>query len=105
MSLKGMRKELRGRGVMTEVLVREVEAEIMGWLDMDVWVDPDLGTQKCGDSEQGSPIGSLGVICEVERTHMQLVWEISDDAFARYVVHCCARYHDIVSFSKLLLLL
>jgi len=23
-----------------------------------------------------------------------------DDAFVRYVVHCCARYHNIVSFSK-----
>jgi len=29
-----------------------------------------------------------------------LIWKISDDAFARYIVHCCARYHEIISFSK-----
>ncbi|PCH43368.1 hypothetical protein WOLCODRAFT_164382 [Wolfiporia cocos MD-104 SS10] len=25
---------------------------------------------------------------------------VPDDAFARYVVHCCARLHGVVSFSK-----
>lgn len=99
MSKKGMRRELRGRGVMTEVLVREVEDEIMAWLDMDVWVDTDT-RQQSDDRGDDAQIGSLGVIREVERTHMHLVWEISDDAFARYVVHCCARYHNVVSFSK-----
>ena len=85
---------------MTEVLVREVESEIIGWLDMDVWVDPDASKLSSDRQDRGIPIGSLGAIREVERTHMQLVWEISEDAFARYVVHCCARYHNVVSFSK-----
>ncbi|KAF8973014.1 hypothetical protein BDZ97DRAFT_1778762 [Flammula alnicola] len=40
------------------------------------------------------------MIFEVSRTPLQLVWRITDDSFARYVVHCCARYHEIVSFSK-----
>ena len=100
MSMKGMRRELRGRGVMTEVLVREVESEIMGWLDMGVWVDPDATKSSSDRQDTGVPIGSLGAIREVERTHMRLVWEISEDAFARYVVHCCARYHNVVSFSE-----
>ncbi|EKM54196.1 uncharacterized protein PHACADRAFT_46370, partial [Phanerochaete carnosa HHB-10118-sp] len=97
LSLKGMRKELRGRGVMTEVLVREVEGELMSWLAVGVWIDPD-SVEVCND--ESTPIGTLGVIREVERTHMRLVWEINDDAFARYVVHCCARYHNVVSFSE-----
>lgn len=100
MSMKGMRKELRGRGVMTEVLVREVEVEIVGWLNVDVWVNPDVSAQRSSGLGVAVPVGSLGVIREVEKTHMQLVWEISDDAFARYVVHCCARYHNVVSFSE-----
>lgn len=85
---------------MTEVLVREIESEIMEWLDVGVWVEPDVARRLAGEEDNGISIGSLGVIREVERTHMQLVWEINDDAFARYVVHCCARYHNIVSFSK-----
>lgn len=82
---------------MTEVMVREVEGELMGWLDIDVWVNPDMDSSS---RPEGTPIGSLGAIREVERTHKQLVWEINDDAFARYVVHCCARYHNVVSFSE-----
>lgn len=50
----------------------------------------------------GKPVGGSGVIHEVARTPLQLVWAISEDGFARYVVHCCARYHEVVSFSKYL---
>ncbi|GJE97724.1 hypothetical protein PsYK624_139450 [Phanerochaete sordida] len=100
LSLKGMRKELRGRGVMTEVMVREVEGQLVDWLAVGVWIDPDSFEAQRELEGGGTPVGTLGVIREVERTHMQLVWEINDDAFARYVVHCCARYHNVVSFSK-----
>jgi len=48
----------------------------------------------------GRPVGNSGTIVEVSRTPLQLIWRIPDDAFARYVVHCCARYHEVVSFSK-----
>ena len=95
MGLKGMRKQLRKSGPRAELLVKEVEAEIMGWLDNNVWLNPDHSV-----SEQNHiPIGTSTSIVEVSRTPMQLVWAIEDDAFARYVVHCCARYHNIVSFS------
>jgi hypothetical protein len=40
---------------------------------------------------------------EVQRTPLQLVWDV-DDNFTRYIVHCCARYHEIVSFSGFCLL-
>ncbi|KAI0071472.1 hypothetical protein K474DRAFT_1776142 [Panus rudis PR-1116 ss-1] len=99
MSLKGMRRELRRSGPRTEVLVKEVEDEITSWLRHGgVLLKPDAVVQLL--DAPGSPIGTLGVINEVERTPLQLVWSIADDAFARYVVHCCARYHNIVSFSK-----
>lgn len=85
--------------MMTEILVREIEGEIIDWLSAGVWVEPDV-KMSMELEHGGTSIGSLGSIREVERTHQQLVWEINDDAFARYVVHCCARYHNVVSFSK-----
>jgi len=48
----------------------------------------------------GVPLRNTESIREVSRTPLQLIWSIADDPFARYVVHCCARYHEIVSFSK-----
>ena len=64
----------------------------------------------------GRPIGSTLTVSELSRTPLQLVWAIEQDAFARksqirikyicfangvqgYIVHCCARYHNVVSFS------
>jgi hypothetical protein len=88
---------------MTELLVREIERELMDWLSVGVWVDPDA-KMSSGLEHGGTSIGSLDSIREIERTHQQLVWEINDDAFVRYVVHCCARYHDVVSFSEYCLL-
>ncbi|KAI0339792.1 hypothetical protein BDW22DRAFT_1421976 [Trametopsis cervina] len=97
LGLKGMRKELRKSGPRTELLVYEVESEIMGWLANNVWLNPD---DTLTSDEDGLAIGTSGSITQVSRTALQLVWSITDDAFARYVVHCCARYHSIVSFSK-----
>lgn len=99
MSLKGMRRDLRKSGPRTETLVKEVEHELTSWLaNGGVLLNPDDSVDDVTMS--GSPIGTLDVITEVSRTPLQLVWSITDDAFARYVVHCCARYHNIVSFSK-----
>ncbi|THH21773.1 hypothetical protein EUX98_g8281 [Antrodiella citrinella] len=99
MSLKGMRRELRKSGPRTEVLVKEIEEEVMGWLAGGVLLDPDVVVVRSGDGEEGMPVGSTGGIVEVSRTPLQLVLLIREDAFARYVVHCCARYHSIVSFT------
>ncbi|TFK44259.1 hypothetical protein BDQ12DRAFT_640731 [Crucibulum laeve] len=102
LSLKGMRRDLRRAGGRAEYLVREVEDEMVDWLRRGGAVlAPDaLGAAPVDTNVSGTPVGNTGTIFEVSRTPLQLVWRIADDPFARYVVHCCARYHEIVSFSK-----
>ncbi|KAF5351738.1 hypothetical protein D9756_007679 [Leucocoprinus leucothites] len=104
LSMKGMRKELRRAGGRAEALVRIVEAEMMLWLQGGVMLRPDeSNAAELANSQvksgKGRVIESTGII-EISRSPLQLVWSISDDAFARYVIHCCARYHEVVSFSK-----
>jgi len=107
MSLRGMRRELRKSGLRAEVLVREIESEVVRWLRTGGTIlAPDgSGIANTLDSGLGSstPIGETGSIFEMSRTPLQLIWSITNDAFARYVVHCCARYYGIVSFSQCLL--
>ena len=62
---------------------------------------PDLQTTS---GDQGRAIESTGIV-ELSRSPLQLIWSVADDAFARYVVHCCARYHQVVSFSGWILYL
>ncbi|KAI0730340.1 hypothetical protein C8Q72DRAFT_874823 [Fomitopsis betulina] len=97
MGLKGMRRELRKSGPRTEQLVRELEDEILAWLDGGVMLAPDTATEM---SFPGRTVDSSETVKEVNRTPLQLVWSIEDNAWTRYVVHCCARYHEVVSFSK-----
>jgi hypothetical protein len=89
---------LRKTGGRAQGLVRDVEAEILLWLEGGVVLSP--GT----DGDDGLRFPGVAVrgrddLREVGKSPLQLVWA-TDDAFVRYVVHCCARYHDIVSFSK-----
>ncbi|KAH6913862.1 hypothetical protein BKA70DRAFT_646795 [Coprinopsis sp. MPI-PUGE-AT-0042] len=101
LSLKGMRKELRRQGGRAEGLVVDVERAIVSWLvDGGTLLAPDVVVGPNAPMGDGVPIGNSTSITEVSRTPVQLIWRIADDAFARYVVHCCARYHEIVSFSK-----
>jgi hypothetical protein len=96
-----MRRELRKSGYRTQVLVREVEQEISAWLEEGgVLLDPDNAQEV--DPRSGPLIGQLEAIREVARTPLKLVWKVEDasDAFARYVIHCCARYYQVVSYSK-----
>ena len=98
-SLRGMRRDLRRAGGIAEHLVTDIEMSLVEWLFQGGTV---LQPNSVGDSLQsvGRPIGSSGRIVEVSRTPLQLIWRVSDDPFARYVVHCCARYHEVVSFSE-----
>ncbi|KAG8956145.1 hypothetical protein FRC04_004220 [Tulasnella sp. 424] len=89
---KGVRKYIRNAGPYAEQLVRDFEREVTGWLGCDVVVNPD------NQQAASRRIGSKGEVFELERTHAQLVW--STDAFPRYILHCVARYHGLVSFSK-----
>ena len=96
-----MRRDLRRAGGKAEWLVRDVEAAIVDWLAQGGTVlCPDAVLDVGLEGAQRRPVGSSGTIVELSRTPLQLVWRISDDAFARYVVHCCARYHEVVSFSE-----
>ncbi|EGO00076.1 hypothetical protein SERLA73DRAFT_160110, partial [Serpula lacrymans var. lacrymans S7.3] len=97
LSLKGMRKELRRWGTRAESLVCDIEAEIMQWLEGGTFFSPDSENANALHLP-GNPVQGRDYIREVLRTPLQLVWSIADDAFARYVVHCCARYHNVVSF-------
>lgn len=94
-----MRRGLRRCGFRAEALVRDVEYEIVQWLQAGgIVLQPD--SQNTDMSASGVPVGNTGTIYEVSRTPLQLVWFTDDDNFARYVVHCCARYYEIVSFSQ-----
>ncbi|THH00744.1 hypothetical protein EW026_g1840 [Hermanssonia centrifuga] len=83
LSLKGMRRELRKSGPATELLVSEIEHEIVTWLRDAVWMDPDAFSSTV-DPIFAKPIGTGEAIIEVSRTALQMVWSISDDAFARF---------------------
>ncbi|EAU91729.2 hypothetical protein CC1G_04497 [Coprinopsis cinerea okayama7 len=104
LSLKGMRKELRRQGGRAESLVVDIERAILIWLVDGGTVLAPGAQEFMGPNapmmNEGVPVGNNTSIVEVSRTPLQLIWRIPDDAFARYVVHCCARYHEIVSFSK-----
>lgn len=52
------------------------------------------------DSPRISSLDPFGPIREVERSSSQLVWAVGNDSFARYIVHCVCRWHNIVSYSK-----
>ena len=85
-------------GRRAESLVKDVEGEILAWLEGGVVLAP----RRDGEGElifPGVAVRGRDDLREVGRNPLQLVWAM-DDAFVRYVVHCCARYHDIVSFSK-----
>lgn len=83
-----------------ESLVKDVEGEILVWLEGGVILAPgDSGDREGGLRFPGSVVKGREDLREVGRDPLQLVWA-TDDAFVRYVVHCCARYHEVVSFSK-----
>ncbi|KAG8735987.1 hypothetical protein FRC10_009937 [Ceratobasidium sp. 414] len=88
LSLRGLRRELRRRRGRAEPLVRAVEAELVEWL-----------------AEPTKPVDAnvyviVNGIKEIRRSAGELVWDVDQDGFARYVVHCTARWYGVVSFSK-----
>ncbi|KAI0268879.1 hypothetical protein BC834DRAFT_1026134 [Gloeopeniophorella convolvens] len=100
LSLRGMRKALRRSGPHTQVLVRDIEDELTRWLgEVEVVLNPSMEAEY---DFPGRAIGGQERVREVERSAQRLVWWIEGegDTWTRYVVHCCARYHGIVSFSK-----
>ena len=99
LALKGMRRDLCRAGGRAEALIKDVECEIIQWLTLGGTILALDNRTHTGEI-QSIPVGTTGTIFEVSRTPLQLSWKIPDDAFARYIVHCCARYHEIISFSR-----
>ena len=104
LSLKGLRRELRKSGWRTRSLVQDIENGILNWLAGGTYLFPDAPATVSVENT-GRPI-ALGeenqpIIREISRTPTQLIWMVENSPFARYLVHCCARYHKIVSFSEL----
>ena len=94
-----MRRTLRGHGPRAERLVHDVEEEVLDWLVGGTILNPDEAEDVL--VIPGRPVGFEGSnIVELSRTPLQLIWSVEQDAFARYIVHCCARYHKVVSYSK-----
>ncbi|KAF7976841.1 hypothetical protein HWV62_5540 [Athelia sp. TMB] len=94
LSLKGMRRELRRLRGAAQGTVRAVEGALTAWLAAPSAADADEGVRF-----PGAPVAGRGDLREVARGALRLVWA-TDDALVRYVVHCCARFHGVVSFSK-----
>ena len=99
LSLKGVRKELRQRGQRANELVRDVEDTMKAWLD-------GTTTATAVDEQVPRPVdrGEHPSITELSHNPLQLQW-MTGDPFARYIIHCVARWHSVVSFSKHLRLL
>ena len=104
LSLKGTRRDLRKMGGRAQGLVKDVEGEILVWLEGGVVLAPEAEGENGGLRFPGLLVRGREDLREVGRNPLQLVWA-TDDAFVRYVVHCCARYHEIVSYSKYLYLI
>ena len=94
LSLKGVRKELRQRGRRANELVKDVEDTMKGWLDGAL-------TTAAAAEQVPRPVdrGDNPSIMELSHNPLQLKWK-TGDPFARYIIHCVARWHSVVSFSK-----
>ncbi|KAJ7072378.1 hypothetical protein C8F01DRAFT_1243428 [Mycena amicta] len=84
-----------------QTLVGDIEIAIVGWLAAGGTIlFPDDGNTR---DFRGTLVGNTGII-ELSRTALQLVWRASTgndlDPFIRYVIHCTARYHKVISYSK-----
>ena len=94
LSLRGVRKDLRQRGGgMARRLVQDIEAAIQTWLDA-----PDASSIE-GASGRAIDHSDSPLIKELSCKPLELVW-ITDDPFARWIVHCVSRWHGVVSFSE-----
>ncbi|KAF8585971.1 hypothetical protein K439DRAFT_1632235 [Ramaria rubella] len=101
LSLKGVRKELRRSGPGAERIVLDIERELTDWLQSGgILLSPDA--PRPISLLGGTPLGSSSSIVEITRSPTELIWRIDAD-FVRFLLHCVARFHGIVSFSKTML--
>lgn len=100
LSLTGVRRELRRSGPGAEQIVLDIEQELMEWLETGgILISPDSQHVHPLAGTSGVPLGSSQSIIEVHRSPTELIWRIDKD-FPRFLLHCVARFHGVVSFSK-----
>jgi len=105
-----MRKSLRRNEHRSQYLIFHIESALLEWLHaVHITLDPDEVDQgppawnadaNAELQQPGKALWDDSPVLEVSRSRKRLVWQIVDDVFARYVVHCCCRFHSIVSYSK-----
>ncbi|KAF8514224.1 hypothetical protein BU17DRAFT_52777 [Hysterangium stoloniferum] len=99
LSLKGVRRELRKGGPNVERIVLDIEHELVEWLTAGgVVLEPDAQHEVPFSRTLGEPLGASQLIREIRRSPMELVWRVDSD-FPRFLLHCVARFHNIVSYS------
>ncbi|KAG9035463.1 hypothetical protein FS842_003702 [Serendipita sp. 407] len=99
LGLRGVRKELRQKGGgRARRLVEETERAIRAWLDGEDETETSLAPE---DTRKVTTVDSTDppLITVVSSAPLELVWN-TDDAFARWIIHCVSRWHNVVSFSK-----
>lgn len=103
LSLKGIRKRLRRAGPKTEQTIFDIEEALTTWLHTgavviqpDIPFVPPLGTTR-------TYVDTCQSIQELSRSVLQLIWKVDDDFF-RFLLHCVARFHGVVSYSEFLCL-
>ncbi|KAL4073956.1 hypothetical protein V8B97DRAFT_1865623 [Scleroderma yunnanense] len=104
LSLRGARRTLRRRP-FTAPLVKAIESHLINWLDGGTFFSPNEGAGTSSFTFPGEPVGGRDDLREVRREAGRLVWAVrtgaeGDGGFERFIVHCIARWHNIVSFSK-----
>jgi len=104
-----MRKNLRRNEHRSQYLLYHIESALLEWLHaIDVALNPEeddeeveLGAEDLqGRILAGQALWDGAPVLEVARSRKRLIWQVNDDAFARYVVHCSCRFHSVVSYSE-----
>ncbi|EEB88427.1 hypothetical protein MPER_13746, partial [Moniliophthora perniciosa FA553] len=82
LSLKGIRRDLLKCGYRAELLVRDIETEILEWLEAGGTVLAPASSMEDNIQTPGTPIRDTNTVFEVSRTPLKLVWDTSSDGFA-----------------------
>ncbi|KAK4704471.1 hypothetical protein P7C70_g1742, partial [Phenoliferia sp. Uapishka_3] len=110
-SLKGVRRALRRSGseggARARDVVEIVEASLRSWLSQGGKRASDFYVRAVGPGGRvldstpylaSSEVEEMPAIVELSRLPHALLWTIPDP-YDRFIVHCVARYYNIVSFS------
>lgn len=106
LSLRGTRRTLCSRP-FTAPLVKAIESHLLDWLDGGTFLSPNEGAGVSAFAFPGEPVGGRDDLREVRREAGRLVWVVrtgaeGDGSFERFIVHCVARWHNVVSFSGII---